>query len=69
MEGKIQMCLEKQINEIECGNTEEMYWTVLTSEDFKDENDIYLIATMVENAVVIIENNVFEIKFTRVIKE
>lgn len=61
--------LEKQINEIECGNTEEMYWTVLTSEEFKDENDIYLISTMVENAVVIIENNVFEIKFTRVIKE
>ena len=61
--------LEEQINTIECGNTEEMYWTVLTSEDFKDENDIYLIATMVENAVLKIENNVFEIEFTRVIKE
>ena len=46
-----------------------MYWTLLSSEEFKDENDIYLIATMVENAVVMIENNVFEIKFTRVIKE
>ena len=61
--------LEKQINEIECGNTEEMYWTVLTSEDFKDENDIYLIATMVEKASLTIENNVFELKFSRVIKE
>ena len=61
--------LEEQINEVECGNTEEMYWTVLTSEDFKDENDMYLIATMVENASVTIENNVFELKFTRVVKE
>jgi hypothetical protein len=46
-----------------------MYWTVLTSEDFKDENDIYLIATMVENASIKIENNFFELKFTRVVKE
>jgi hypothetical protein len=61
--------LEKQINELECGNTEEMYWTILTSEDFKDENDIYLIATMVEKATLNIKNNVFEIKFSRVIKE
>lgn len=60
--------LEKQINEIECGNTEEMYWTILTSEDFKDENDIYLIASMVENAKTRIENNCFEIEFTRVSK-
>lgn len=61
--------LEKQINEIECGSTEEMYWTNLTSEDFKDENDIYLIASMVENAKVNIENNVFEIEFSRKSKE
>lgn len=60
--------LEKQINEIECGNTEEMYWTILTSEDFKDENDIYLIASMVENAKTKIENDYFEIEFTRVVK-
>ena len=60
--------LEKQINELECGNTEEMYWTILTSEDFKDENDIYLIASMVENAKTKIENDYFEIEFTRVVK-
>ena len=57
--------LEKQINEIECSTTEEMYWTVLTSEDFKDENDIYLIASMVEKASLTIENNTFEISFSR----
>ena len=61
--------LEKQINEIECGSTEEMYWNVLNSENIRDENDIYLIASMVENAKVKIENNTFEIEFTRNIKD
>lgn len=61
--------LEKQINEIECGSTEEMYWNVLNSENMRDENDIYLIASMVENAKVKIENNTFEIEFTRNIKD
>ena len=45
-----------------------MYWTILTSEDFKDENDIYLISSMVENAKTKIQNNSFEIEFTRVVK-
>lgn len=61
--------LEKQINEIECGSTEEMYWNVLTSENIRDENDIYLIASMVENAKVLVKENVFEIEFMRKIKD
>ena len=46
-----------------------MYWNILNSENIRDENDIYLIASMVENAKVKIENNTFEIEFTRNIKD
>ena len=63
------LSLEKQINEIECGSTEEMYWHNLNSENLIDENDIYLIASMVENAKVFLSEKEFKVEFTRKNKE
>lgn len=61
--------LENRINRIKCEHTEEMYWFSIGSEEFNDDNDIDVIAAMIDEARVIIEKNTFKATFKRKVNE
>ena len=56
---------EKRINEIDCKDTEEMFWTMIGSVEFEDDNDIDVVGCMIDCEEMVVENNRFRATFKR----
>lgn len=48
-------------------SVETMYWNVIGNEEFQDDNDMYIVASMVDEAHVKYDDHFFEVKITRTI--
>ncbi len=57
--------LEEKLNKPRNPSMEAMYWNVVGNTEFQDDNDIYVVGSMIDTADIIIQENHFEIRLTR----
>lgn len=57
--------LDEKLNKPKDPAMEAMYWNVIGNTEFQDDNDIYVVGSMVDTAKIKIEGNHFEVDITR----
>ena len=50
-------------------SVETMYWNVIGNEEFQDDNDMYIVASMLDEAKVTYDDHCFEVRVRRTIIE
>ena len=56
---------KERLNAIDCRDTEEMFWTMIGSVEFEDDNDIDVVGCMVDCEEIVVENNHFQATLIR----